>query len=132
MTLKEQIYESVIANCDPKLDPANVLEDLFKYTVAEMLKVNVAQNNSRISAGFIQALCAYLIGEFREVELDKWQKSEQQYAELFNLTIKEILNDAGHGHEGEDSMEAASQQLMINKQLWNQRSSGIVVPGSGR
>ena len=128
MTFQQKLREAVITNIDPKKNPNEVLEDIFKYYVAEMLKTNILQNKNRIAAGFIDALCGHAIKTFKDTDLGDFQKNEKWYGDLFNKTIQEILNDASHAHEGENKAEV-KQQLHINKKLWNMRQSGLVIPG---
>ena len=125
MKFQDKLRESVITNCDPKLNPRDVLEDCFKYYVAEMMKENIRSNKNRIAAGFIQSLCAYAINEFRAADLGQFQMSETQYANLFNKCIQEILNDASHAHAGENKMEI-KQTLGINKKEYHKQARGRV------
>ena len=113
MTFQQKLREAVITNIDPKLKPVDVLEDAFKFYVAEMLKLNIQQNKNRIAAGFIQSLCAYAITEFRNSDLGEHQQAETWYANLFNKCIQEILNDAAHAHKGEDSAVRDKTQDLI-------------------
>jgi len=128
-TLKEKIREAVITNCDPKLNPTDVLEDTFKFVVAEMLKTNIQQNKNRIAAGFIQALCAHLINEFHGADLGDYQKPETWYANLFNKTIQEILNDASHVHAGENKVEVSKEHnfsIKSGRDGWNMKNGLLV------
>lgn len=124
-----ELVNAVVKNCDPKLSRDEVLEDTVKYYTAEMLAENVMKNKSRISAGFIQALCGFIVSEFRGAELGEYQKSEQWYADVFNKCIQEILNDAGHAHGGENSAVVdRNRQINYNRAGWR-RQGGIIVPG---
>lgn len=127
MTFQEKLRQTVITNCDPKFNPKDILEDCFKFYVAEMLKENIQKNGSRIQAGFIEQLCAHAVTEFRKADLGQYQMSQQQYATLFGKTIQEILNDAGHAHGGEDLIELdRRKRFTVNKREWHRRPSGII------
>jgi Zn-dependent M16 (insulinase) family peptidase len=71
-----------------------------------------------------------LISSFRGAELGEYQKSEAQYDELFETTVKEILNDCAHNHQGQDTIEMAPEQFEINKNEFHKQASGIYVPVS--
>ena len=58
--LKDKIRERVF-KASEKIDRNELVEDLFKSTVAGMLEVNIGQNKNRIEAGFLQQLKAFVI-----------------------------------------------------------------------
>ena len=127
---QKKLVNAVVNNCDPRVSRDEVLEDTVKYYVAEMLAENVMKNKNRISAGFIQALCGFIVSEFRGAELGEYQKPEKWYADVFNKCIQEILNDAGHAHKGENSAIVDRQrQIDYNKSGWRKRG-GLIVPAS--
>ena len=108
---QEDLVRSV-RGCSGSLDPKDVLEDIFKTTVAELMKKNVMANKNRMETGFILAMKGFLISEFRKASLQEYQKSEAQYSVLFDKTIQEILNEAAIAHEGEDKAEADANQVL--------------------
>lgn len=70
-----------------------------------------------------------LINEFRQAELSEYQKSVEQYDQLFDETVKEILNLAASRHKGNDSVARSPQEFIINPEIYIQEK-GLSVPVS--
>ena len=123
--------EDTVKKCDPKLDPREVLVSIFKTYIAGMLIENVSKNYGRLEEGFVNMVKAQLITDFRDADLGDFQLSVKRYEDLFAETIKEILNDAAHNHEGSNEAIYNQQQLVVNKKAYEEhlKSSGHMTDG---
>ena len=124
---QKDLRDSVL-NCDPKLKKTEVLEMAFKCYVAKMLEyVMTKRDDMRIEMKAMTEIRNNLISEFRSAELGEWQKSVEQYENLFDETIVEIFNQASHNHEGTDLIERAPEQLEINAREYI-NNGGLYIP----
>jgi len=117
-----------IFNADPKLDKRELLIDIFKAFVAKLFEMVIAKKGkNRLEVDAMVTVKRNLINEFRQSELGEYQRSVEQYEQLFEKTIKEIFNEAAHAHPGMESI-SAQQQLEINRDAYI-KESGLYIPG---
>ena len=117
-----------IFNADSKLDKEELLTDIFKSFVAKMFEHVMTRKNSslpRLSVDELVTIKRNLIHEFRSAELSEHQKSEQWYDDLFEVTVKEIVESASH--QGIETVQLASQNLEINPEAYK-REGGLFIP----
>ena len=133
MTPEEQFrveLKNTIFNADPKIDRKELLTDIFKSYVAKLFELVLGRNKDkkqgRIEFDAMITIKRNLINEFRQTDLAEYQRSEEQYAELFELTVQEILNDAALAHQGEDILSIA-KELPINDSAFI-KSGNLFVP----
>jgi len=123
--------EDSINNADPRLDKDELLEDIFKTSVAKLLQFSMengsGKKKDRLEMGALLTAKRELIAEFRSATLDQHQKSVEQYEELFQKTLQEIFNDASHAHGGDNNVEYANQNLEINSDVYI-NEGGLFVP----
>ena len=116
-----------IFNADPKIDRKELLVDIFKSYVAKLFeKVLIGK---KLPFDAMVAVKNNLINEFRQTELSEYQKTVEQYDELFDETVKEILNIAAMRHKGIDTVGKQNQELVINPEIYIQEH-GMTVPVS--
>ena len=111
----------MVKNCDPKLDPREVLVATFKTYIAGMLEQNVRNNYGRLEEKYVNMIKAHLITDFRQADLGDFQLSVKRYEDMFAETLKEILNDAAHNHEGVDNAVEGEQVLVMNKKAYQEK-----------
>ena len=133
MTPEEQFrseLKTAIFNADPKIDRKELLTDIFKSYVAKLFEMTMIRNSKktegRIEFDAMVEIKRSLISEFRLAELAEYQRSEAQYDELFEATVREILNDAALAHRGDNMVEHA-QNLHINDDAFA-KSGNLFVP----
>lgn len=127
MNFQEDLKKSII-NADPKIDKEELLVDIFKSFVAKMFEhvmVRKSKNLPRLSIDELVTVKRNLIHEFRSADLSEHQKSEQWYDDLFETTVKEIVESATH--QGIETVELANQNLEINPEAYK-REGGLFVP----
>lgn len=116
-----------IFNADPKLNRKDLLEDIFKSYVAKLFEKVLAKEKLPFDA--LVQVKNNLINEFRQAELSEYQKSIDQYDQLFDDTVKEILNLAASRHQGRDGVTRDHQELVINPEIYI-KEKGLTVPVS--
>lgn len=110
--------KKAIFNADPKLDRHELLTDIFKIWVARLFEyISSRKKKNHIEFSVMVEVKRNLINEFRKTELGEYQKSVEQYSDLFEETVKEILNDAALAHAGKDKVEV-KQTLEINREAY--------------
>jgi hypothetical protein len=125
--------ESSIENADIKLDRSELLEDIFKIYVAKLFELclNKSKAQNRLPFDALVEVKKNIISEFRKASLGMIQKSVEQYEELFEKTVQEIVNDAGLAHQGEDIMSSGGE-FDINKRIYQATHTvtpaGLIVP----
>lgn len=127
----QKLLEKAIKNCDPKVNPKEILEDTFKTYVARMLEQNIKHNKERLEMKFILMLKGFVISEFRKADLAEHQLTEGQYSALFDKTMKEILDFAADQHKGEDRAELDQKRILdvnSNYQMYRKTKGGIILP----
>lgn len=123
--------ESSIFNRDPRINPDELLVQIFKTYVAKMFEhILGKKQQNRIEHDGVISIKRNLINEFRQAALSEYQKSVEWYENLFNKTVEEIFNEAALAHEGVDSYERESN-LEINKSAY-EHESGLILPGHMR
>lgn len=132
-TFQEQLRDTILNKCDPKLSKREMLEDIFKTYVAKMMEQNVMANKNRLESKFLVMLKGHLITEFRRAELGEFQISEEMYSNLFDKTVQEIFNDAALANKGVDTAVEGRQVLEINKNAYHREQmrmskGGIYIP----
>jgi len=135
--------KATIFRADPsKIDRKELLVDIFKTAVAKLFELQLEKSRTKDRLEFEQLVLIKksLISQFRGADLSEYQMSEKQYEELFNATVQEIMNDAAHAHSGEDFVEHAPQELLINANayrnahgmpaasLFKKTPAGIMIP----
>ena len=119
--------EEAVFNGDVGLDKDELIEDTFKIYVVKLFEhVLGREEENRISMDALVLMKRNLISEFRKASLDVHQKSEEQYSDLFEVTIKEIFNDAAHNNPGKDTIEHKQDLLIDRDQYINE--SGLYIP----
>ncbi len=124
----QQDLKKAIVNADPKLDKEDLLVDIFKSFVAKMFEhvmSRKSKNLPRLSVDELITIKRNLINEFRSAELGEYQKSEQWYDDLFELTVKEIVESASH--QGIETVSLENQNLEINQKAYKMEK-GIYRP----
>ena len=125
--------ETSIKNADQKLDKKELLEDIFKIYVAKVFELVLSKSKTkdRLPSDAVVEAKKNLISEFRKASLENWQMSVEQYEDLFEKTVQEIINDIGNAHKGDDII-ATQSNLEINKSayqdLYQKTPSGLYVP----
>ena len=104
--------KNAIFKADPKLDRKELLIDIFKSYVAKMFEIALKQKGMPYDA--LVEIKNNLIREFRAADLSEYQKSVEQYEDLFDATVKEILDFAAEQHKGVDIVQRAPQNLEVN------------------
>ena len=121
--LKDSIFNSDAA----KIDRNELLEDIFKAYVAKLFEFNLGRKGvNRLEIGVMVEVKKNLINEFRNTELGEYQKSVEQYEDLFETTIQEIFNDASKAHEG-SNIVSVDQTLQINPKAYV-NEGGLFIP----
>jgi len=114
MNFQEDLKKSIL-NADPKLDKKQLLEDIFKSFVSKMFEFVISKHGkNRIPFEAIVTIKKNLINEFRLTSLGEYQQSEEWYDNLFEKTVKEILEFASLAHDGIDEIKRANQNFEIN------------------
>ena len=134
MTPEEQFrseLKSTISNADPKIDRHELLTDIFKSYVAKLFEMTMLRNQDkakdRLEYSAMVEVKRNLISEFRLADLSEYQRSEEQYSELFEETVQEILNDAALAHQGSDLLDV-SGDLVAGGSF--QKSGGLYLPNN--
>jgi len=113
----QEDLKNAIFNADPtKIDRKELLIDIFKAAVAKLFELQLSKSNTKERLEFEQLVLIKrsLIDQFHGANLSEYQMSDRQYEDLFNTTVKEIMNDAAVAHQGEDRIEQAPQRLEVN------------------
>ena len=119
--------EGMVFDGDVGLDKDELIEDTFKIYVVKLFEhVLGREKENRISMDALVMMKRNLINEFRRASLDVHQKSEQQYSDLFEATVKEIFNEAAHNNSGEDIVEHKQDLIIDPEQYVNE--SGLYIP----
>ena len=119
--------EKSIFGADEKLNKKELLVDIFKMYVAKLFEMKL--KDSRLSEGILIAVKANLISEFRKAALAEYQMSIEQYEELFDKTVQEILQSAALAHQGQDMVQMdPMQELLINTKNMKMSESGLLIP----
>jgi hypothetical protein len=127
MDFQKDLRDSIF-NSDEKIDREQLLEDIFKSFVAKMFEYVISrQGGDRLPFDSIVTVKNNLINEFRTASLGEYQKSEEWYDELFEKTIKEILQHAALAHKGENKVSYANQNLEINPAAYK-HEKGLYLP----
>jgi hypothetical protein len=123
--------EDAIFNSDSsKINRHELLIDIFKNYVAKLFEYILSKKEkNRIELDAMIQIKRNLINEFTKASLGEYQKTDDQYDELFEQTIKEIFNDAALNHEGENIV-SVNQNLEINKTIYT-NEHGLFVPFHG-
>ena len=108
--------ENAIFNADIKIDRKELLTDIFKSYVAKLFERVL--NSGRVPFDSLVIIKNNLINEFRSANLSEYQKSDEQYNELFDIAVKEILNLAAMRHKGIDNVQNGMQTLQINPEIY--------------
>jgi len=123
--------EKTINEADPRLDKNELLEDVFKISVARLLEHSMnhgsGEKRDRLEIDALMTAKQELIREFRSASLGVYQRSVEQYEKLFMKSMEEIFNDASLSHEGQDEVKFAGQNLEINKDAYV-NEGGLFVP----
>jgi len=119
--------EDSIFKCDEKFNRRELLDDIFKAYVAKLFETVV--KDGKIPYDSMVIVKNNLIREFRAAALSEYQKSEEQYTELFDATVKEILNLAAMRHKGQDTVQREQQNLEINPEIYI-NEGGLIKPVS--
>jgi len=118
--LKEAILNS-------EMDRKELLKMTFKYWVAKLFEhIQVKHGADRLESDYVVEVKKNLITEFRNTDLGEYQMSEEQYDDLFEQTVQEILQEAALHHQGED-LASIESTLSINKEKYIQEG-GLFVP----
>ena len=104
--------KNTIFKADPKLDRKELLIDIFKSYVAKLFEIALKKKGMPYDA--LVEIKNNLIREFRAADLSEYQKSVEQYEELFDKSVKEILDFAAERHQGVDIVQRAPQNFEIN------------------
>lgn len=122
--LKKVVFES-----DPtKMDRNELVTLVFKSWAAklfEYIKTNEGLKDG-LEVESIVNVKRKIINEFRRADLGEYQKSEKQYDELFEETIREMLELAAQRHQGQD-ITTVEQSLSINPDKYI-KEGGLFVP----
>jgi hypothetical protein len=108
--------KSSIFNADDKVNKKELLEDIFKSYVAKLFEKVIT--GKRLPFDALVEVKGNLIREFRATDLSEYQRTVEQYEELFDTTVKEILSFAASQHDGRDSAIFAPQELVINPRVY--------------
>jgi len=120
--------ENSILNADPNVDRIQLLEDVFKSFVAKMFEFVVSKTGKdRLPFDALVTVQKNLISEFRSASLGEYQRSVEWYDELFNKTVREILEFAALSHQGVDRVNLANQNLEINTEAYK-FEKGLFLP----
>ena len=114
-----------IFNADPKLDRKELLIDIFKTYVAKLFERTVTKG--KIPFDSLVQVKKNLINEFRQTDLSEYQKSVEQYEKMFDETVQEILAFAATRHHGQDAIQQAPQELVINPDAY-MNEGGLYLP----
>jgi hypothetical protein len=123
LELKNSIF-----NADPKIDRKELLVDIFKSYVAKLFEKVLTKEKLPFEA--LVQIKNNLINEFRQAELSEYQKTTEQYDQLFDNTVKEILNLAAARHKGIDTAVRGPQELIINPEIYIHEKGGLIKPVS--
>jgi len=116
--MSEQGYDfqaelkKAIFNADVKINRKELLEDIFKSYVAKLFEITLKKKGMPYDA--LVEVKNNLIREFRATDLSEYQQSVEQYEQLFDKTVKEILDFAAERHQGMDVVQRAPQNFEIN------------------
>ena len=123
---QEDLKKSIF-NADPKIDRKELLIDIFKSYVAKLFEKVL--NKERLPFEALVQVKNNLINEFRKTDLSEYQKSIEQYEQLFDDTIKEILSLAAARHKGIDNAIKGQQELIVNPEVYI-NEKGLSIPVS--
>lgn len=122
-----------IFNADEKLDKKELLVDIFKTYVAKLFEITLQKSASKnqLELSALIEVKKNLISEFRQADLSEYQLSVNQYEDLFDKTVKEIVNFASLRHKGEDSININKTLSVDKSAFWAGHTindSGLIVP----
>lgn len=120
--------EKAILNVDSsKMKRKEILEDFFKVGVAKLFEYNLGKKGkNRLELGVLIQIKRNLINVFIGAKLGEYQQTQEWYDELFDATVKEILEEAARNHQGVNQMNV-NQTLEINKKAYI-NEGGLFVP----
>jgi hypothetical protein len=107
--------QNTINNAGPDVNRKELLVDIFKHTIADFFiwYLTNKNNGNRLAIDALINTKRSLISEFREMGISEIQQSVEWYEDLFEATVKEILNEAAINHSGKDSL-VHNQNFEIN------------------
>ena len=118
---------SSIFNAGPEVDRKELLTDIFKHYVAKMFEYTLSrEKENRLSFEALVLVKRNLINEFRKAELSEYQRTTEQYENLFEETVQEILQEAASSHAGKDRV-SVDKTLQINPEKYI-HEGGLFVP----
>jgi len=123
---QDELKKSIF-NADDKIDRKELLSDIFKCYVAKLFERTLTKEKLPFDA--IVKIKNNLISEFRTADLSEYQRTVEQYEQLFDSTVKEILSLAAMRHKGTDIVHRASQNLEINPEIYI-NEGGMIKPVS--
>lgn len=120
--LKKRIFDA-----DPNLDRHEILTAVFKYQVSALFEwILTNKGEVRIELDAMVQIKRNVINEFRQTELGEYQKSVEQYEDLFEIAIQEIFELAGARHKGEQSVKVEQTLAIDPKKYVNE--GGLFIP----
>lgn len=121
--------EKTILNADPNLDKRELLEDIFKIYVSKLFELVLKKSGdgNRIPFDSVVEMKKELIREFRSAALAEYQKSYDDYDNLFESTVKEIFEEAARNNPGIDIVSRSPQNLEINPEAYI-HEGGLYLP----
>jgi hypothetical protein len=121
--LKKAIFEA-----DPdKMDRKKLLISTFKYWVSKLFEyIQTKTGADRLEADYVVQVKQKIINEFIRTDLAEYQLTEEEYDNLFETTVKEILEFAATRHQGVD-VATVEQTLSIDPEQYIQEG-GLFVP----
>ena len=124
---QKELKDSIFNSDADKVDRDELLEDIFKSYVAKLFEFTLKRTgDNRLEVDAMIETKRNLISEFRNTELAEYQKSVKWYEDMFDATVKEILNDAAKAHQGSDIVNV-NQTLEINPEAYV-KEGGLFVP----
>jgi hypothetical protein len=124
---RRDLRKSIVGADSAKIDRSELLEDVFKTYTAKLFEhVLGRKKEGAMEMDALVEVKRNLISEFMNTELGEYQKPLEWYEDLFDETVKEIFNDAGLAHKGEDQV-SANQTLEINPAGYA-KEGGLYVP----
>jgi len=110
-----------------KINRKDLLRSTFKYWVAKLFEhIQTKKKEMTLEFNYVVTVKRNIINEFRKTDLGEYQITEKQYDDLFETTIKEILELAATRHDGED-YTSVEQTLDINPEKYI-NDGGLYVP----
>jgi len=124
---QQDLENAILKSDSSKIDRHELLTDIFKNYVAKLFEYVLSKKSkNRIEFDAMVQIKRNLINEFTKASLGEYQKTTEQYEDLFDVCIQEIFNEAALNHAGED-MVGVSQTLEINPTAYI-KEGGLFVP----